>query len=507
MRFIPTDSNMNDIPYGNNGYYCSTMTQAGEYIQLFIQLIEVFQNTPTFRPFYILCLYYNFMSYVQGYIETSLAHATLYQARGMVCILIKEKYKYYKCSDPAFLQALISIIQQINPKVEFQANKDSLLIVPQPISIQQCLNKSPEADIRNKIGQTGLLAATPPMLNLKRGRNQTQLDNSIEQHKISQNPQTLNVKQSLQVLRRINRLKASAIKKKQQLGTQNLVDHVNREAIDHSNDEPINVFTIKEQRHSNDNESDNESDHGSINEDEIENILSPPYLPYSSPHLDSNDLSYPPIEDEHTSSVKKLRSNLEPRSDSDNDSDLDIDSIEEPELIPDRGSNSSPSSSSSSSSSSSHLSMFIPRTVYMATSTRQSPPWLIDSGAAISGTSAHCDITNSINCNIPITPAFGSIIRATTEGAINDPVLSPMCIRVLHVDDMHHRLLSVHQICAGSNNNQRQVGVFTDEGCRFFPLDTCWDALKLLSNKKQTFYGLAHNGVYLYSPDANSKWT
>ena len=47
---------------------------------------------------------------------------------------------------------------------------------------------------------------------------------------------------------------------------------------------------------------------------------------------------------------------------------------------------------------------------------------------------------------------------------------------------MHHKLLSVHQVCAGGNNNQRQVGVFTDEGCRFFPLDTCWDALKLLSN-------------------------
>ena len=109
------------------------------------------------------------MSYVQGFIETSLAHATLYQAREMICILIREKYQYYKCSDPAFLQALISITQQINPKVEFQAN---LLIVPQPISIQQYLNESPEADIRhiiivlNKIGQTGLLTNTTPILNL-----------------------------------------------------------------------------------------------------------------------------------------------------------------------------------------------------------------------------------------------------------------------------------------------------------------------------------------------------
>ena len=166
MRFIPTDNNTNDIPYGENGYYCFTMTQAGEYVQLFIQSIEVFQNTPTFRPFYILCLFYDFMSYVQGFIETSLTHATLYQPREMVCILVKEKYNYYKCSDPAFLQALISITQQINPTVEFQANKDSFLIDPQPISIQQCLKESPEADIENiiivlnKIGQTGLLTTT-----------------------------------------------------------------------------------------------------------------------------------------------------------------------------------------------------------------------------------------------------------------------------------------------------------------------------------------------------------
>ena len=175
----------------------------------------------------------------------------------MVCILIRDKYEYYKCSDPAFLEALISITQQINPKVEFQANKDSLLIVPQPISIQQYLNELPEADIRNiiivlnKIGQTELLTATTPILNLKRGRNQTQLDDSIEQRKILQNPQTLNVKESLQALRRINRLKASAMKKKQQLSTQNLVDHVHREAeifdaVDHSNDEAIDVFASKD---------------------------------------------------------------------------------------------------------------------------------------------------------------------------------------------------------------------------------------------------------------------
>ena len=52
------------------------------------------------------------------------------------------------------------------------------------------------------------------------------------------------------------------------------------------------MFTIKEQRHSNDFNSDNESDHGSINEDEIENVISPPFLPESPPPLDPNGITY-----------------------------------------------------------------------------------------------------------------------------------------------------------------------------------------------------------------------
>ena len=70
----------------------------------------------------------------------------------------------------------------------------------------------------------------------------------------------------------------------------------------------------------------------SINDDEIENVISPPFLPESPPPLDPNGMTYTPTDDEHTSSVKKLRRNLEPRSDSDNESERDIDIIEEPEL-------------------------------------------------------------------------------------------------------------------------------------------------------------------------------
>ena len=110
----------------------------------------------------------------------------------------------------------------------------------------------------NNFSQLNTNIASFTMASFNSPDNSPVLDNS--------NPETLNVKQSLQALRRINRLISSAMKKKQQLSTQNLIDHVNREAeifgaVDNTSDEPINLFTIKEQRHSNDFDSDNESDH------------------------------------------------------------------------------------------------------------------------------------------------------------------------------------------------------------------------------------------------------
>ena len=106
-------------------------------------------------------------------------------------------------------------------------------------------------------------------------------------------------------------------------------------------------------------------------------------------------------------------------------------------------------------------------------------------------------------CNIPITTAFGEVTRATMERTINDSVLGQLGVRVLYVDNMNHKLLSVYQVCDGGSQHHHQLGVFTNEGCRFFPLEDCRDALKLLSTKKQTFQGLAQDGVQVYSPVAN----
>ena len=134
--------------------------------------------------------------------------------------------------------------------------------------------------------------------------------------------------------------------------------------------------------------------------------------------------------------------------------------------------------------------------VFMATASLHAQPWLIDSGAAISGTGTRGDIANIRRCNIPITPAF-------REVTINDIVLGQLGVHVLHANNMNHKLLSVHQVCDGGSQHHHQVGVFTNEGCRFFPLNYCRDAVKLLSTKKQTFQGLAQDGVYVYSPVAN----
>ena len=60
-----------------------------------------------------------------------------------------------------------------------------------------------------------------------------------------------------------------------------------------------------------------------------------------------------------------------------------------------------------------------------------------------------------------------------------------------------------YKVCDGGSQHHHQFEVFIDEGCRFFPLEDYRDALKQLSTKKQTFQGLAQDGVYVYSPVTN----
>ena len=160
----------------------------------------------------------------------------------------------------------------------------------------------------------------------------------------------------------------------------------------------------------------------------------------------------------------------------------------------------SPDSRSSSYQPLGSMNIFLETSVSMCSTTQKTPCWLIDSGAAVSGTHDLGDISLRTECHVPITPAFGKDFVATTRGSINLPALIDLDVRVLHIAEMHHKLLSVFEVCNGGANNVQQVGIFTNEGCRFFPIDDCQQALQMLSQKQDTFFGKVDNGVYKYSP-------
>ena len=135
----------------------------------------------------------------------------------------------------------------------------------------------------------------------------------------------------------------------------------------------------------------------------------------------------------------------------------------------------------------------------------QSFNWMIDSGAGMSGTSSKKNLKNTMRCKIPITPAFGSVMNATLEGTISDPTFDQLGIKAIHIEGMHRNLLSVYQVCAGGESGEEQVGIFTSEGCQFFPLSKCKEALKIMSKCSNTFYGLVNGGVYVYAPAVTKK--
>ena len=124
--------------------------------------------------------------------------------------------------------------------------------------------------------------------------------------------------------------------------------------------------------------------------------------------------------------------------------------------------------------------------------------WMVDSGAGMSGTSSTINLKDTMRCKIPITPAFGAVMNATAT-------LEGLGIKAIHIEGMHHNLLSVHQVCTGGESGDEQVGIFTSEGCQFFPLSKSREALKIMLTCKNTFYGLVKGGVYVYAPTGSKK--
>ena len=131
--------------------------------------------------------------------------------------------------------------------------------------------------------------------------------------------------------------------------------------------------------------------------------------------------------------------------------------------------------------------------------------WMVDSGAGISGASSTTNLKDTTRCRISITPVFGAVMNATSEGLISDPTFNELGIKAIHIEGMHHNLLSVHQVCTGGESGEEQVGIFTSEGCKFFPLSKSREALKIMSTCTNTFYGLVKGGVYVYAPAGSKK--
>ena len=77
-------------------------------------------------------------------------------------------------------------------------------------------------------------------------------------------------------------------------------------------------------------------------------------------------------------------------------------------------------------------------------------------------------------------------MNATSEGLISNPRFKKLGIKAICIEGMHHNLLSVHQVCTGGGSGEEQVSIFTSEGCQFFPLSKCKEALKVMSKLCQS---------------------
>ena len=130
---------------------------------------------------------------------------------------------------------------------------------------------------------------------------------------------------------------------------------------------------------------------------------------------------------------------------------------------------------------------------------------MVDSGAGLSGTKNTINLKDTRRWKIPITPAFEAVMDATSEGLIGDSTFKEMGIKAIHIEGMHHNLLSIHQVCTGGETGEEQVGIFTSEGCQFFPLSKSREALKIMSTCKNAFYGFVKGGVYVHAPAGPKK--
>ena len=452
MLFRPKDLNKYDRPYGENGHYSTSIKN----IHTYYEIRDDFNRQPWMslgpnaRKFFMVCLYYDFMSLAEQQLEDVSRNLKLdiEDTRKYLLNKISELDIQYGAKYNEMSVIFGSIVALINPRAQFVTDKENWFQTQADISLPlyTAINEQSDYDfndtttlMKNNAMITSSSYQSPR--NERRGRDEQDKNISNKKRKL-------------------------AIKPVRQYQLDDFVDEIvvdKDAATKFCPSSPIvsiplvtELFTSTEDQAT------------------IKNV-----------NREWNHIQYV------TDNVMRKQLMMEGYLTDENDEDSDDDSDDESVIENEKDEKS--------------VNMFIVPNGITMSSMSSSTSWLIDSGAGLSGTNNRNLLSCPSTCRVPITPAFGEMITATSEGSIRDPRLGQLNIRALHVDKMHHNLLSVHQLCEGGESRTKQVGVFTDEGCRFFPLNQCRDALKLLSSKPQTFYGLAQNGVYIYAPSDQSK--
>jgi hypothetical protein len=90
--------------------------------------------------------------------------------------------------------------------------------------------------------------------------------------------------------------------------------------------------------------------------------------------------------------------------------------------------------------------------------------------------------------------AFGPAAQPTKRG-----LLTPLGLDAILLPGMGNQtLVSLSQFCDGGTSGQRNIGVFTNEGCRMFTLTSALPALQLLGESgHEVARGIVQDGIYV----------
>ena len=349
-----------------------------------------FEDAMEYHNFYKLCLYYDFMSFAPSCTESFVKRNNdITQSRSTIIFMIKQCSTHILPNEQEFAQVLILIVQASNSRVQFKQDIDSIYSVPESVG---------DTDFDNNNKNTCM----------------DYIKSIVEEYNsrfLFANCSTPQAKKRGESSKQIEDL-------------------------------------VYERRPANLN-----SCHMMIHYEYWETMIK---MKYSFQPNSPTDIEKYNSHTSESSSKNDSANNSSEEPDNKSDNDIDIstktsDNETDPRSNPSRSLNLSLDPGPIAETPTKPLGMFHAPPVFMATASTHAQPWLIDSGAAISGTRTRGDNANMRRCNIPIFPAFREVTRATTKGTINDSVLGQLGILVFHVDNMNRKLLSVHQVRDGGS--------------------------------------------------------